>query len=353
MQKHTIFVFANLKPSQIRYKIIPLCLSQNVEKVIVLRKKFMEIHEEKVICHSIPSWLQTRPLYWIFVPFYGIWLIRKYRVSIILNYNIFPHGFNAFFASLFTRKPVIFSEINEDTIIYHSRSLTRPLIRAILSNARYITVPGSSTRRYWEKSGYNKLLRLHSTINTDVFKADSKKDKVFDFLYIGEFDQNKRPDLILDSFLELRKKGISASLCLIGYGVLEEKLKQRVEDHSASKEVTIIKTQEVLHYLQQSKIFIMASISEGLPCAMMEAMACELIPIVTAAGDIADVVVPGVNGYLHNGTKEELTALMEQTLSNYEQLESLQVRARKTIMEDHSYSVATQKWNELLESITN
>ncbi len=102
--------------------------------------------------------MKVRPFYWFVVAFYGIYLIKRHKVSLILNYNIFPHGFNAFFAWLFTRRPVIFAEINEDTIRYHKKPLVRPLINAILSNASFIAVPGSRTENYWKQKGYSNLV---------------------------------------------------------------------------------------------------------------------------------------------------------------------------------------------------
>ncbi len=351
MQKHTIFVFANLKPSQIKYKILPLSLSEHVEKVIVLRKKFMEISQDKVVCHSLPGLMRVRPFYWFLVTFYGMYLIRKYKVTIILNYNIFPHGFNAFFASLFTRRPVIFAEINEDTICYHKKPLVRPLINAILSNAAYILVPGSRTENYWRKNGYSNLVTLHSTVNTKFFTPDNSVKKKYDFLYIGEFDTNKRPDLILEAFAGLRKEGVPANLCMIGFGTVLPKLREMIKANDLGDCVTLIKTNTVLDYLHQSKIFLMASRSEGLPCALMESMACELIPIVPDVGDIADVVKLKENGILYDGSLSALQSWMKEIFLHYDELGLMRANARNTIIAGHSYETATSKWDHLLEGI--
>jgi glycosyltransferase involved in cell wall biosynthesis len=351
MTKHTILVFANLKPSQVNYKILPLSRSEQVEKVIILRKNFMEIHHEKVVCIPLPGLMKVRPFYWFVVAFYGIYLIKRYKVTLILNYNIFPHGFNAFFASLLTKKPVIFAEINEDTIHYHKHRLIRPLISSILSNAIFITVPGSSTEHYWNKNGFGNTVKLHSTINSELFIPDNSVKTIYDFLYIGEFDQNKRPDLILEAFIRLRKKGIKTTICFIGFGLLEQHLLARIKEVGLEDCAFLVKTNSVLKYIQQSKIFLMASLSEGIPCALMETMACGLIPIVTPAGDIADVIKHGVNGIIHDGSLDDFSGKMEEVLFNYLNLQQMRMNARKTIVESHSYEVATNSWNSLLKRI--
>jgi glycosyltransferase involved in cell wall biosynthesis len=351
MHKHTILIFANLKPSQVIYKILPLSRSEQVEKIIILRKNFMEISQEKVVCIPLPGLMKVRPFYWFVVPFYGIYLIKRYNVSLILNYNIFPHGFNAFFASLFTRRPVIFAEINEDTIRYHKKQLTRPLIKAILSNASYIAVPGSRAESYWRRNGFSRLTSLHSTINTEVFKPNNIIKKSYDFIFIGVFDKNKRPDLILEAFAELRREGINATLCMIGYGSLLRSLQEKTKEYDLGDFVTFVKTNNVLEYLHRSKIFVMASLSEGIPCALMESMACELIPIVPDVGDIGDVVQMWQNGIIYDGTLSGLRTWMKDIFLQYDDLTYMRTNARNTIITGHSYSVATSKWDNLLRRI--
>jgi glycosyltransferase involved in cell wall biosynthesis len=311
----------------------------------------MDITPDKVVCFSLPGLMRVRPFYWFVVSFYGMYLIRRHKVSLILNYNIFPHGFNAFLASLFTGKPVIFAEINEDTIKYHQKKAVRPLIRAILGNAARILVPGSKTEGYWKKNGFAKMIQLHSTVNTDFFKPEPAVIKQFDFIYIGEFDMNKRPDLILEAFVRVRESGIPAKMLMIGFGVLEEKLHHLAKENKVQDSVTFQKTNQPLEYLHASKIFVMASRSEGLPCALLESMACGLIPIVPDVGDICDVVKTGKNGIIYDGTKEQLGLRMKEIYLNYKDLAEMRHNARETIVRHHSYQTATSRWNDLLDSI--
>ena len=50
--------------------------------------------------------------------------------------------------------------------------------------------------------------------------------------------------------------------------------------------------------LIRSKIFVLTSRTEGLSIAMAEAMASGVVPVVANVGDLADLVVDGVTGFL-------------------------------------------------------
>lgn len=346
-----IIIFSLLKNSQINYKVIPLAHSNFVEKVIIFRKVSTFLNEPKVKAILLPKYFRFKVVYWLFTSIYGVYLIKSNKVDIIINYNILPHGINAFVASKLTKKPVIFCEINEDTIKYHKNFFLKKIINRVLSNAQLITVPGNNTFAYWQQCGFKNIIQQHSTINPDVFNYKTGLEKRYDFIFVGEFDTNKRPDIILEAFILIRKSGINAKLCLIGYGVLSESLKHRVLFSEVDGSVDIISTNEVLPYLQVSKIFVMSSKTEGLPCALMEAMSCELIPIVTPVGDIKDLVKPDFNGFFHNGTAENLSSMMQEVLHSYENLIKIRKNARNYIVENYSYDVATKKWNYIFEKV--
>ena len=53
-------------------------------------------------------------------------------------------------------------------------------------------------------------------------------------------------------------------------------------------------------FLNQGKLFITTSISEGLPRSVIQSMACKTPVIATNVGDIKDVVISGETGYLIN-----------------------------------------------------
>lgn len=351
MKKYRIFVFANLKPSQIEYKIIPLSMSEMVEHVYVLRKEPLVIHNPKITCLYLPWILRQRPLYWFFTAMFGMFKIKKYKTNLILSYNIFPHGFNAYVASIVLKQPAIFSEINEDSILYFQKKVPNRLIKRILSNARIICTPGSKTASFWNNNGFLNTTYLHSTIDIAKFISNNNIEKKYDFIFIGTLDNNKRPDIIIKAFSTIQKTYVNTKLCMVGYGENEKSIKKLISDLKLDNNIDYFKTNNILSLLQNSKSLVMASLSEGIPCAMMEAMACQLIVIVPPVGDISDVVEHGINGFIHNNTDEDLTKWMIEAYLKNDFLELMKQNARNTIIKNHSFESATLKWNDLLSKI--
>ena len=71
----------------------------------------------------------------------------------------------------------------------------------------------------------------------------------------------------------------------------------------------------------------------------------------SSLADIADVIQHKVNGFLHNNSKEELIRYMLEAYNNYDDLDLMRRKARETIINGHSYKVATVKWNDLLKKL--
>jgi glycosyltransferase involved in cell wall biosynthesis len=350
-KKYTVLVFARLKPSQINYKIIPLSNSALVERVYILRKTPLEVDSDKVECIALPKILRLRLFYWLFTSLYGVWLMKKKGANLIVSYNIFPHGFNGYLASLITGKPFIYAEIIEDTTVFYDNWFKRQLIKRILNRSQKILVPGSITGDFWQKKGFNKTYQLHSTVNPEYFKRDNSVAKKYDFIFIGVLDERKRPDVIISAIYEMKKMGYPVTLCMIGFGVLKDAVEKQIIELNLADNVTLKITNDVLGSIKESRILVMSSLAEGIPCAMLESMSTELIVAVPPVGDIADVIEHGVNGFLHNNTKEEILKCMVEAYTNYNSLAEMRTNARETVIKHHSYQFATSRWDKLLSEL--
>jgi glycosyltransferase involved in cell wall biosynthesis len=116
---------------------------------------------------------------------------------------------------------------------------------------------------------------------------------------IAVFRSQKRLDIWMEIASAIRKRVQNAHFIVVGDGPLREMLMDKRAElgmndciHMPGLEV------DVKPYLAAFDIFMMTSIFEGMPLALLEAMSMECAVISTAAGGVAELVTDKSDGML-------------------------------------------------------
>lgn len=142
-------------------------------------------------------------------------------------------------------------------------------------------------------------------------------------LAVGRFMGKKAPLKLLGAFLEACNTNSSLHLDYIGEGRLLSEAKAFVENHDLSRHVTLHGAKEhefVIKKMKQAEIFIQHSVvdpitgdEEGVPVAILEAMAMGLPVVSTRHAGIPEAVEEDCTGYLvDEGDVEEMGAKILQ-----------------------------------------
>ena len=144
-----------------------------------------------------------------------------------------------------------------------------------------------------------------------VFKRTSYNHQKapFVFLQISSFAEKKGHEYTIQAFSELLKKNLpfECRLILAGEGQLKNKMTQLVADLGISQHVLfpgLVNVPEAKNLMEHAHVFVHHSITseigdkEGIPNALMEAMAMELPVISTYHSGIPELVENNVNGKL-------------------------------------------------------
>jgi glycosyltransferase involved in cell wall biosynthesis len=113
-------------------------------------------------------------------------------------------------------------------------------------------------------------------------------------VYIGRLAPRKGLDEILESLA-----GAPASLVIAGSGPEEARLRRKAAELDLESRVRFAGPtwgEEKAHLLSQADVLLLPSHSEGLPYALLEAMAAGVVPVVTRVGAMPDVVDAGTHG---------------------------------------------------------
>jgi glycosyltransferase involved in cell wall biosynthesis len=157
-------------------------------------------------------------------------------------------------------------------------------------------------------------------------------------LYVGRFVPQKDPLTLLEAFRLVCEQIPEARLLMIGNGPLKAEAEQFVATHRLDRHVTLLPgTRDVRSHLRRSRIFALASLFEGSPNVMIEAMATGLPVVGTRVDGIPELVTNGLSGLLvdpeHPSALAEalVTLLRDETLCS-----RMGTEARQKVLADHS-----------------
>jgi glycosyltransferase involved in cell wall biosynthesis len=155
-----------------------------------------------------------------------------------------------------------------------------------------------------------KMRTIHNGVSLSEFvpsHADGLRIRAKYRLSADEFllvcaarlSEQKGIDILLDAMARVLERGISCKCFIVGDGPLREKLLQQAQQLGLTGSVFFTGfCEDIRPYLHASSAFVMTSHREGLPLAILEAMACGLPCIVTDVGGNSEAVVHKTTGLL-------------------------------------------------------
>lgn len=134
---------------------------------------------------------------------------------------------------------------------------------------------------------------------------------------VANFREVKGHRILIDAVAALHAQNPDSYLWLVGDGPLRSETEHQVRVLGLEGAVKFLgQRSDVPHILADTDIFVLASLWEGMPGVILEAMAARLPVVATSVGGIPEVVVHGQTGYLVPPTDPQalaaaLTRLLE------------------------------------------
>ncbi|HID32258.1 MAG TPA: glycosyltransferase, partial [bacterium (Candidatus Stahlbacteria)] len=164
----------------------------------------------------------------------------------------------------------------------------------------------------------NKIHVIHNGIDPSPFETTTR-GRVRPTLNIGSsevvlvcvanFRLAKGHEVLLDSVNLLIQDGVSFFLWLVGDGDLRPAMEAKTRSLGLSQTIKFLgQRSDIPDILADADLFVLASHWEGMPGAVMEAMAAKLPVVATDVGGIPELVVDGETGLLVPPGKPELLA---------------------------------------------
>jgi glycosyltransferase involved in cell wall biosynthesis len=176
------------------------------------------------------------------------------------------------------------------------------------------------------------------------------------FGYFGGIDENKGAVQFVKAVLLLKDYLVTSNIQVIigGGGPLFDYVNEFVELNGLSSVVTVtgrIQHTELVHYLNDVKLLVVPSYSEGLPNILLEAMACGTPLLATPVGGIPSVLDDGVTGFLieDNSPNQIAEGIIRAFESN--DLEEIALRGLELIGNQFSFEAARKRYEDIFRKL--
>ena len=217
------------------------------------------------------------------------------NLSVILSTDAFP-GISWYFGNKFV-----------DTV---GKMYTKTLGKHILKSADELVVLGNNLTHDALRLGVSpeKLHVIPIGVDITKFTPDSQQnglkpvinieygEKVI--LFVGRLSLVKRVDILIEATKQLVNLGYKIRTLIIGEGEFKDYYQKKARGFKEIQFLGKISNDELPRYYRIADIFVLPSISEGLPNVLLEAAACAIPIIATDTGCISDIVIHNRNGFL-------------------------------------------------------
>jgi glycosyltransferase involved in cell wall biosynthesis len=141
---------------------------------------------------------------------------------------------------------------------------------------------------------------------------------------------------LIDGFAMFTKKNphAGAKLAIIGDGPEKESLELQIKDLALENKVFLLgQMPNAYQYLNAFDIFVLSSVKEGFPWALLEAMSAKLPVIATNVGANPEIIESGKNGLLvEAGKPEKISEALELLISNEAVRREFGIQAHQTVL---------------------
>jgi len=210
---------------------------------------------------------------------------------------------------------------------------------------------------------------IYRGVNLDEFDYEPLSESpgnTFTFLYLGGLVTDAKHDqynskggvtlleawLMLINSIGIEKDNVELIFCgpHVNNDVIAEILGQSPGSVSI-KVVGQVSIHGVKHYIAQSDVIIVPSLTEGLPNVAMEAAAIGRPVIGSEVGGIPEIVINGETGFLFQADNvKELCDLIKFYIKNPEQMQTHGLNARKHVVKNFNSKSFTENYMKLYKN---
>ena len=278
--------------------------------------------------------------------------VKQEKPDIVINYNLQ----SAYFCMTLSRKQrgkVIYSERGDPYDAEYSGLLGK-IRDYTVKRMDGLVFQSEGARDFFPDDVIRKSIVIHNSVNVpqEKYTIPAVRDKRI--INVGRLHPQKNQKLLIDSYAKITNSFPEYVLEIYGDGELHDELQRYINDLGLKDKIVLNQSRKDLwDCIYKAALFVLSSDFEGMPNALMEAMALGLPCISTDCrpGGARSLIQDGVNGMIVPvGNVDELAKAMTFCLSKPDVSEKMAMNAR-AIMETHCEKALFDKWSDYLKLV--
>jgi len=301
---------------------------------------------------------------------FGIYKIYKYimanNIKLVHSHGYKPNIFLGLFPKRKIKKITTVHGWSKNTaglkttIYEYLDSLSIKRMNAVIAVSRAV-INDLSTR----KINNNKIYLIYNGINTasykikyDIRQARKKYDLESDDYVlgsVGRLTKVKGHDYLIEAVPAILKEIKNCKVIIAGDGPLKEQLTKLIYKYNLSNNIKLIGySDNVKEILAVIDLFILPSLSEGLPISLLEAMASGKPSIASGVGGITEVILDNVGGIVippHNS--ESINDAVIKLYRDEQHYKKLKEEGIKVVEEKFSTNKMVEQYINIYSNLSN
>lgn len=258
--------------------------------------------------------------------------LKKEKPDIILTFLPMP-SFRILYANRKLKIPIIVADRNDPKQEYKS-IIYKVLMKWLYPKADGFVFQTNEQKEYFKKEIQEKSTVIFNPIKEEfLIEENNKKERENVIVSVGRLVEQKNQKVLINAFSKIAKKYPEYKLKIFGEGNLREELQKQIDDLNMKDKIYLCGVcDNIKEQLEKAKIFVLPSNYEGMPNALIEAMAsgCSVISTDCPCGGPRELIENNKNGILVPvNNEQELSNKIEYLIKNEEKAKIMGENAKK------------------------
>jgi len=320
----------------------------DVEELHLLTDVRYKTEVNNVEYHYLPKYLASIPFIRLCCRIPAMLTICKNNeIDLLICYHL-TFGIAGLIVSKIMGIPISMHFLGLDLDVLCRKKYFGNILLWISSKMDLLTVQGQNSKMFLKANGIENVSIIPTVCDFHKFHKINSSKK-YDLIFVGRLSKEKRPDRFIQIVSQIADKKSDIRAVILGSGPLEVKVLRQIKSFNLENNIELIGwTNDVIDFLNNSKLFILTSDNDQLPLALLEAMASGLVPVASNVGNVSDVVNEK-NGFLIDQSDlEGFTSHILELLHSEDDHKRKSEESIRFISKYYSIESNTKRWSNIL-----